>query len=513
MQQSTDKFSGLPQFPESYWLDSTTLPKYPKLTNDVKTEVAIIGGGITGITTAYLLAKKGISVAILEASTLANGTTGHTTAKVTAQHDVIYNEIIQHMGIEKAKQYYQANMEALSFIRKTVEENQIECDFATEDAYLYATSSQGTTKLQDEWDAYQKLGINGEFVDKIPLAIPVKAALVMKEQGRFHPLQYVKHMVEFIDRAGVKIFEQTTVTGVEMNDHPVVITRDGYKVTCQQVVSCSHYPIYNNGFYFAKLHADRSYVLAVRTKQSYPGGMYLSVDEPKRSIRNVTMNGEPLILIGGEGHKTGQGINTMKHYEALQAFARSLFGEAEIANRWSAQDLITLDKLPYIGRVNEANPTLYVATGFRKWGMTSSTIAARLISDLILEKENPFKELFNPSRFYADPSIGTLIKENANVAKHLIAGKLESISKTPEEVGVDEGAVIRINGKRAGAYRDLDGKLHVVDTTCTHMGCEVEWNEGDRSWDCPCHGSRFSCKGEVMEGPAEKSLKKVEGYE
>ncbi|PGS03504.1 FAD-dependent oxidoreductase [Bacillus pseudomycoides] len=504
--------NSFPQFPEPYWRDSTSFPIFPKLSESIKAEVAIIGAGITGITTAYLLAKEGMKVVLIDSGNILNGTTGHTTAKITAQHDLIYDELIDHFGADQARLYYEANEKALQFIKETVRTNNIDCDFTEEDAYLYTTCNDGLRKLTKEYEAYKKLNIPCDYVESIPLPISVQGALVMKKQAQFHPLHYLKNLVEQFIEAGGTIYEQTTAIDIEKGFYPQVITKDGHRITCGYVVSCSHFPFYDaNSFFFTRMYAERSYVLAIKAKKDYPRGMYLSIDTPTRSLRYTTVNGEKIILVGGESHKTGQGINTMLHYEALHSFAEETFGIDAIPYRWSAQDLITLDKLPYIGHINENNPNIFVATGYRKWGMTTGTAAAQLLKDSITKIDNPYKELFAPSRFHADPDIKTFVSQNLDVAKHLIEGKLEFALRKPEDLENGEGAVVRVHGKRAGAYKDNEGKLHIVDTTCTHLGCEVEWNSGDCTWDCPCHGSRFSIEGDVIEGPADKPLKRVDG--
>lgn len=502
----------MPFEPSSYWRSTTSFERYPELSEDIDVDVAIVGGGITGITTAYLLVKNGLKVAILEASELFNGTTGHTTAKVTAQHGLIYDEFIQHIGIEKTQKYYEANQNALEFVRKTVKELGIECDLTTEDAIIYAVSDQYLRKIEKEYDAYQKLGIRSEFTDKIALPIDVKGAIKMKEQGQFHPLSYLKVLVQEITNAGGEIYENTTAVDIDTSaTKPAVITRNGNRVTCRYAISCSHFPFYDGrGFYFTKLHAERSYVLGIKSKTEFPGGMYYSADSPTRSIRYTPMNGEKLLLVSGDGHKTGQGTSTYKHYKALEDFAEQVVGIEEIKYRWSAQDLYTLDKVPYVGQITENHPNVLVATGYRKWGMSNGTAAAHILCDIVLEKENPYKELYDPSRFYADPSIKTFLMQNLDVAGHLIAGKFDTAEKFIEDVGKDEGAIVVVEGRRAGCYRNTEGDISLVDTTCTHMGCEVEWNSGDRTWDCPCHGSRYSIAGEVIEGPAKKPLTKLE---
>lgn len=503
-----ERTAGLPRFPVSYWLASCERPSFAKLDRNLRVDAAVIGGGITGITTAYLLAKEGKRVALLEAGRLLNGTTGNTTAKVTAQHDLIYDELIGSIGQDAAHLYYSANMEGLQFIRQNVWSLQIDCDFANEDAYLYADAEDGVRAVQQEFEAYVKLGIPGRLEDGVGLPVSSRSAVVMEEQARFHPVAYLVSLLNaFVEMGGV-VFENTMVETVEEGEPTVVLTKDGPRVTCLDAVSCSHFPVFETGLYFARLHAESSYAIVGRSSAEWPNGMYLSVDGAKRSVRTITKNGEKLLLIGGESHGTGHGTNTSEHYEALAAFARERFGMTEILNRWSAHDLVTPDKLPYIGRATKKYPNSYVATGFRKWGMTTGTLAAMLIRDLILGIDNPYEQLFDPSRSIAKTGgLKGLVAHNADVGVRFVQGKLPWLMRKPEELAPDEGGLIRHGGKKAAAYRDPEGRLHVMDATCTHMGCEVEWNQGDRTWDCPCHGSRFDCLGKVKAGPAVEPLK------
>ena len=497
-----------PQQPEPFWRDYLTLPEYPSLQEDLEVDVAIVGGGITGITTAFLLAESGVKVALIDASRLMNGTTGHTTAKMTVQHDLIYDELIGNLGEEHAKLYYQANNEAMEWMKAFIQKEQISCDFSERSATLYATTDQYAKKIEKEAKAYDKLGIPYKLENKLEMNLGEQNAVTIPNQGQYHPIRYLLTMLRDIEANGGEIFEQTAAVDIEDDAQPTVVTRDGQKIRCERVVIATHFPFYDGlGFYFTRMYAERSYVLAVKSKSPYNGGMFLKVDSPSRSLRDVTINDEQYVLIGGESHKTGQGIDTRKHYEALETFAREKLGVADYPYRWSAQDLTTLDKVPYIGHLTESHPRVLVATGFRKWGMTHSTVAGHLLHDLILEKQNPYEELYSPSRFRPDPSIRRFLSTNADVAGHLLKGKLELPISQPENLKYDEGRPVAVNGRRAGGYRDHDGKLHVVDTTCTHMGCEVEWNAGDRTWDCPCHGSRFHYDGSVVEGPAKKPLK------
>ncbi|MGD7022976.1 FAD-dependent oxidoreductase [Rossellomorea vietnamensis] len=496
--------------PEPYWRESVSFDSYPPLSQDTEVEIAIVGGGIAGITAGYELAKQGKKVAIIEAGSILNGTTGHTTAKITAQHGLIYDELIQHFGVDLTKTYYQANNDALQYIKQNVRDLQIECDLTEEDAYVYSITEKYDQKVRQEFIAYNKLGIDGELVEKLPIDLDIKSAVVMKKQAQYHPLKYLKALVEEFTKNGGTIYENTTAVDIQEGSSPTVITREGRKVNCSNVLICSHFPFFDGkGFYFAKMYASRSYILGVKAKKEFPGGMYLNAENPTRSLRFTDVNGEKLILVGGEDHKTGQGKDTVKHYEALEEYVESVLGIEELSYRWSAQDLISVDKVPYIGQLTANHKNIFVATGFKKWGMTSGTAAGMILSDLIIKKSSPYEEIFSPSRFVADPSIKHYLEYNGDVAKHLIKGKITPASKSPADLENGEGAHVSVNGQKGGAFKDEDGTLHIVDTTCTHMGCEVHWNHGERTWDCPCHGSRFSIDGEVLEGPANKPLKKL----
>lgn len=504
----------MPQFPEPYWRVSVTLPTYPKLNEPLNVDVGIVGGGITGITAGYLLAKQNIKVALFDAGVILNGTTGHTTAKITAQHGLIYDEFIQHFGTEKAGLYYKAQMEAKQMIKNNIANYGIDCDYKQENAYLYTNSDAYLSALEKEVKAYRQLEIPHKIVEQLPLDIPIKTALALEKQAQFHPLKYLNGLIQEAEKNGLKIYEQTTAVDVEYVKHPAIITKDGHRVTCNYVIQASQYPFYDGqGFYPTRMYPERAYIIAVKTNNAYPGGMYINAESPTRTIRSTALNNdsnEELLLIGGENHKTGQGKSTINHYETLQSYAENTFGIKDYLYRWSAQDLTTLDKLPYIGKVTGGQDSVFVATGYRKWGMTNGTIAAKVITDLITNKSSPYEELFSPSRFQANPALKSFIKVNADVAKHLIKGKLEYTNENITNLSTDEATITRINGQRTGVYKDTKSNLYGVDTTCKHLGCEVEWNSGERTWDCPCHGSRYSYTGEVINGPATESLDKVD---
>lgn len=491
--------------PQSLWLATTPKSDYPALAKDITVDVAVVGGGLAGISTAWFLKQEGYRVAVLEADRICQGTTGHSTAKITAQHDLIYDEITTQFGHELAQQYADANQAAIKTMAELVEKLNLSCDFQWKPAYVFTQQDDYVQRIEKEAEAAAQLGIEAEYLDKLDLPFPVKAALRFPNQAQFHPRKYVLALAQQISGQGSEIFEETKVTGIEEGS-PVstIITHKGYKVRAEKIVLASHFPCHDGlGLYFARMYPERSYILALRSGQQLVEGMYVSAENPGRSLRTYSDGDEELLLVGGEHHKTAQGQEEEVHYENLLNFARDNFPIQKVVYRWSAQDYTTMDKLPYIGSVRPG-AGIYVATGFRKWGISTSTVAALLIRDLIKWGNSPWQEVFSPGRGVKLKSLGKLISMNANVAKELVAGKL----KSPDagEVAPGEAKVVALDGGKYGAYRDESEELHVVDITCTHLGCELKWNAAEKTWDCPCHGSRFSYDGSVVEGPALKPL-------
>ena len=493
--------------PRSYWIASTSVTDYPALDRDIKVDAAIIGGGIAGITTAFLLKREGLKVAIIEANHIIQGATAHTTAKITSQHGLIYDKLNKEMGHQKVRQYAEANESAIRMIENLVEEKHIDCDFSHQSAYVYTQQDEYVQKIEDEYKTAAVLGIKASYLEDLPLPFSVKAAVRFDNQAQFHPRKYLLALVKEICGDGSHIFEQTRVVDIEEGNAYSLITAHGNKVIAPKVVIASHYPCFNkSGLYFTKIYTEMSYIVAVKAKDRFPGGMYITAEEPGRSLRSQPSEEGELILVAGEHHKTGQGENTTRHYEALKNYANEVFEVQDIPYRWSTQDCMTMDGAPYAGLFTSKNSDIYVATGFGKWGMTNSTASAMIIRDLITTGKSPWEDVYNPSRFTPVASAKSFVTENLNVAGQLIAGKL-----TPAADDVDikpgEAKVIEKDDGRTGAYRDEEGKLHLVDTTCTHLGCELNWNAAERSWDCPCHGSRFTYDGDIVEGPALKPLK------
>jgi glycine/D-amino acid oxidase-like deaminating enzyme/nitrite reductase/ring-hydroxylating ferredoxin subunit len=493
----------------SYWISSTPDMSYPALENDIKVDVAIVGGGITGITCGYLLKKEGLKVAVIEAGKILHGTTGHTTAKVTSQHDLIYYKIKKQVGEELAKQYADANQAAINTIGSLVKEKNIECDFHVSSAYVYTNEDKYVKQIEDEAETASSLGIKAYYQEEAPLPFPVKAAVRFDEQARFHPLKYLLALANEIPGNGSHIFQQTRAIDIKENKYCLVITEHEKTITAEKVIIASHYPFYDgNGLYFSRLFPYRSYIIGIRIKGDFPEGMFISAEEPVRSLRPQDFDGGQIILVAGENHKTGQGKETTVHYKNLEEFAKQVFDVEEILYGWSAQDYTTADEIPYAGYLTSKTKKIFMATGFRKWGMTNSTASALIIRDLIIKEESHWREVYNPSRFTPAASAKNIIVENVNVAKQFVEGKLFK-AQEDMEIEVNEGKVVDFDGQKIGIYKDEKSGLHAVDITCTHMGCELKWNSAEKTWDCPCHGSRFTYDGDIVEGPALVPLAKI----
>jgi len=493
--------------PLSYWLTSTHDTNYPTLNEDLDVDIAIIGGGLAGISCAYLLQKEDFKIAVIDAGRICQGATAHTTAKITSQHGLIYNKIRRQLGDELARQYAEANEKAISEFKKIIDEHHIECDYILQSAFVYTEQEKYIKQIEDEVKAASELGIKASYVEEIPFAIPIHAAVRFDNQAQFHPRKYVLSLAKIIHDNKVLIFENTRAINIEEDDKYIIITEQGKKVRAEKVILTTQYPFYNKkGLYFSRLYPKRSYIVGIQAKEKYPGGMYINAEDPARSLRSQNTDKGELILVVGSNHTTGQSEDTEKHYEELINFAQDIFTVEDVPYRWSTQDYTTPDGIPYIGHFTSDTTNMYVATGFQKWGMTNSMVAAMIIRDLILEGKSKWQDVYNPSRKNIIPSAKNFILENLKVAENILEGKLSSLPDNIE-VKPNEAKVVKIEGERIGIYRDQEGQYHLVNTTCPHMGCELNWNQAEKSWDCPCHGSRFTYKGDIIEGPAIKSLR------
>ena len=492
--------------PKSYWLYSTSETNYPTLEEDINVDIVIIGGGITGITTALLLKKEGFKIALIEADEIAQGTSGHTTAYITSQHDIIYSELIKNMGTKKAKQYADANEGAIDFIENTIKEYNIDCDFCRLPAYIYTTDENYIDTMKEETKAAESLGIKAKYLKKLDLPFAIKGALCFENQAQFHPRKYLLKLAEVIYGNDSKIYEHTRAVDIKHDNLYTVITDTGFKVIASKVILASHFPFYDGlGLYFARLRPERSYVITAKIKNELPKGTFVDGGGAGWYFRMQKYRDSQMIIIGGQDHKTAHGGDMMEHYENLKKFAEQNFTVEKFLYSWSTQDYITIDGVPYVGNLTSKSENIYVATGYGEWGMTNGTAAANILRDIIVKKESPYEEIYNPSRHISTEGIKNFVKENYDVAVELIKGKLND-GQHNIDLNNDQGKIVELRGERYGAYRDKNGQLHVVDITCTHLGCELKWNSAERSWDCPCHGSRFTFEGDIIEGPAVRRL-------
>ncbi|HWH45510.1 MAG TPA: FAD-dependent oxidoreductase, partial [Thermoleophilaceae bacterium] len=365
--------------------------------------------------------------------------------------------------------------------------------------------------LRDEAEAAQDAGLPASFVTELDLPFAVDGAVRFENQAEFHPIKYLAALARSVAGDGSEIFEHTPALDVGGGSPRSVETRHG-TITADHVVVATHFPFLDRGGFFARMHPERSYVVAARLRSPAPAGMYISVDSPTRSIRVTPHDGGELLLVGGEGHKVGQEPDTEARYRALADWMPEHFDVGEVEWRWSTQDPIPGDHVPYIGRLHPGAEGLYVATGFAKWGMAHSTVAATILTDLIGGRENPWAELYDATRIKPSASAKGFIKENLNVAKRFVRDRLSHPDSRPELEAVErgEGAIVTVEGKKVAAYRDDSGELQLLSPACTHLGCLVAWNPAERSWDCPCHGSRFATDGTVLEGPTVEPLDRIE---
>jgi glycine/D-amino acid oxidase-like deaminating enzyme/nitrite reductase/ring-hydroxylating ferredoxin subunit len=491
---------------QSVWIATTEESGFPALEEPADVDVAVLGAGIAGLTTALLLKNAGLRVAVVEMDGVSRATTGHTTAKVSAQHGLIYDTLSSKFGQDGARAYAEANVAAVDLVETLVREHRIECDWDRRPAYAYTEQESQVSQIEKEVEAAKTAGLPASYTEETDLPWPVKAALRFDDQAQFHPRRYCLALARLIDGDGSRVFEQTRALDVD-DGSPCVVKTDRHEVRAAYVVLATHLPFLDRGAFFAKCHPEREYVLGVALEQPAPRGMYISVEQPTRSVRQHPFDGGELLILGGNSHKTGQDDDTQRHYKALEEFAGERFAVRSIEYRWSTQDHMPVDQLPYIGKLRRRSDRLYVATGFKKWGMTSGTIAGVVISDQILGRDNPWSELFNPNRVKPLASASAFVKENVNVARRFVGDRItQRAPVSPDELAPGEGQVTSVGRKQIAVSRDSDGTLHAVSARCTHMGCIVNWNPAERTWDCPCHGSRFGTDGEVIEGPAVEAL-------
>jgi glycine/D-amino acid oxidase-like deaminating enzyme/nitrite reductase/ring-hydroxylating ferredoxin subunit len=493
----------------SLWIETTADTSYPGLEGDAEFDAVVVGAGITGTTTAWLLKEAGLRVALIEMRRIGDGATGYTTAKLTVGHNLIYADLEREHGGEAARTYATSNQWAIDRLERLVRELDIECDWEGASNYVYTESDDRVRDLEQELDAARRAGVAAELTTETDLPYPVISALRVDGQAQFHPRKFLQGLGERIAGDASHVFEQTRATDVRRGDLSTVVTRSGL-LRARHVVLATHMPFMDRGLFFAKAHPHKSYAISARIQASAaPRGMYISVEQPTRSVRSTPgVEGERFLVIGGETHKPGRDDDTRQRYEALERFLGERFDAASVEHRWSTHDYVPVDQLPYIGRLRRGDDRVLVATGFAKWGLTKGVIAAAILSDMILGRSNPWAPVYDAKRLHLKSSARRFLSENAKVAAWFVGDRVrprdgrDAIAR----LRPGDGTVARIRGRQIAVHRDEDGKLHAVSARCTHLGCLVGWNRADRTWECPCHGSRFAADGTLVQGPATNGL-------
>ena len=542
----------------SFWLDSIeNKNKFNKLEKDISTDVCIVGAGIFGLTCGYYLTKQGYNIVLLEKEKdIASKTTGHTTAKITSQHNLIYKYLIDSLGGSMAKKYLYANQDAIENIYQIINDENIDCDFVRQDSYVYTNNLDELEKIKLENKAVNSLGFKSEFVTSTPLPFNVLGALRFPNQAEFNPIKYAYGLAKCITSNGSsaidglvnagsvgsvsvgdgivenspggaslnlakgtgEIYTDTLVQNIKKENDEFITSCKDYVVRSKYVILASHYPFIDRlGYYFLKMYQSTSYVIAVDIGDKTFDGMYINSKQPTFSYRFANFSGscgKRLLLVGGADHKTGSKIDLSNAYSILEYEVRKYYPDCKVLYKWNTEDCITLDKIPYIGEFSHFMPNMYIGTGFNKWGMTSSNVAGNIIVDKILGRENEYENVFKATRLHPiknNVELGNMIKETTN---SFVINKF----KVPDaDLDVIEDNSVMSGSKKAGNFEEIkndsghvlkynDGKIFAVNPICTHLGCLLSWNNLDKTWDCPCHGSRFDYKGHQLYNPAIRDL-------
>lgn len=533
----------------SYWINSEkNKEKYNKLEKNIETDICIIGGGITGISTAYYLTKENLKVTVLDMGKIGFQTTGNSTAKITSQHGLFYKYLKDSKGEDFARLYYDANEDAIKNIKKIVEKENIECDLECQSAYVLAANREEVQKVKDEVEVVRGFGGHAEYleredIDKNLLILNPLAAIRFKNQAQFNSYKYTIELAKICKNLGANIYENTKVVDVrDEKDYYYLETEDGYKIKAKYLVITTKYPIINiPGFYFMKMYQSTSYGISIPVKEKLFDGMYITSTNPKVSLRmakvdnniikdvvdgnienyakqdkenrkrvkekqNSKKDNEYVLIVVGADHKTGEKTDLSNSYKKLENIAKQIYPEGKVEDYWNTEDCITLDKIPYIGKYSTMWENAYVATGFNKWGITTSNIAANIITDMIIGRKNRYEDIFISTR--VEPvknrqEVGNMLKETVS---SLVLKKFELPESEQASLKNEEGKIIEIEGEKVGAYKGKEGRIYTIVPKCAHLGCELSWNNLDKTWDCPCHGSRYDYTGKMLYGPTVKDL-------
>lgn len=493
---------------ESFWEEEIKKhQEFESVKNNIDVSVCIIGGGLTGLSTAYYLSKK-VSVAVVEKDRICSHTSGKTTGKITSQHGLFYEYLINSENKEFAKKYLKANEKAIDNIENIIKESQGECDFEREDAYVFTMQETKVDQIKNEQASVDKIDKEkSEFVKQVLLPLEIAGAIKFRNQAKFHPVKYGYILANSIMNNNGRVFENSKVTDIKRENGKYIVSVNRNKIIADYVVIATRYPIVNvPGYHFLKMYQSTSYAVMADVKKELFNGMYISTEVPNISFRTVKDGERKLLLAVGFDYKTGK-EDLKDGYQRLETVIRKMYPDAEILYKWSAEDCISLDKIPYIGEISVMKPNMYIATGFNKWGITSSNIAANIITDDILGNENEYKDIFKSTRLQPIKNrqeVGNMLKE---VNKSLIASRFKITKNELKDIKIGEGKIVNINNTKVGVYKSQTGEVFKIRPYCAHLGCELYFNNIDKTWECPCHGSKFSYEGKLIEVPSNKDLK------
>lgn len=483
----------------SLWAVTSASTGYAALGEAIDVDVAVIGGGIAGLTAALALKRAGQTVAVLEAARVGTGVTGNTTGKVTSLHRLAYTDLAGRHGTEAARLYGQANEAAIGHVAGTVADEGIDCGFRRVSNYTYAESERTLALVREEAALAARLGLPASFTTDVPLPFVVKGAVRFDNQAQIHALKYVQGLARAVDGGGSFVFEESPATAFRDGPPAVVDTERG-SVRAREVIVATNVPFGDNGTFDERCYLHRSYIVAARTGLPPRDATFLSADEPMRSILTFGLDGTSFVLVGGEGHPASERTDSAERYRRLSGFARDRMDAGEIAFRWSTQDAMPADGLPYVGRLSPDFRHVHVITGLRKWGLTNGTAAALILRDTLCGTGNPWAALFDSTRAVPAPAVTPAAAEEVTAPSPGPGVPIRS------DLVRGSGSVVDVDGAKTAVYVGPAGNVSAASAVCTHLGCTVEFNAADVTWDCPCHGSRFSTDGTVIQGPATRNL-------
>jgi glycine/D-amino acid oxidase-like deaminating enzyme/nitrite reductase/ring-hydroxylating ferredoxin subunit len=471
------------------------------VTEQLDVDVAIIGGGIVGVTTARLLKDRGLRVALVEARRVGRQVTGKSTAKMSSQHGILYQTLERKFGEDKARLYAEAQEAGLSEIRRLAGRYGIDADIEPMPAFVYTRDDSHVEEIEKEVEVARRLGLPATLTRDTGLPFDVLTAMRWDGQAQFHPTKYVAGLAATIPGDGCHVFENSRAVDYETTR---VVTDSG-SVTARHVVMATHLPLGQVGMYYSTNSPMAEPVIAAPIRR-VPPGMYKNAEQPGHSIRTHRRNGEVYAIVAGSHFKPGHPDDELKSMADIERWLAENFEAGPVEHRWINEDYSAMDSAPFIGWSSHGGNGYLVATGFAAWGISNGTAAAMIIADLATGKENRWTAMFDAARIKPVAGAGKFIKENAEVASHLVSGYLSRKPKSYDELAPGDAAILKIDGDNVAAFKDENGRVHAVSAVCTHMGCLVGWNATDRTWDCPCHGSRFELSGEVIHGPATQPL-------